>query len=113
MAKTSVLAREELLGRVQVALHLPTRGDAQHLTNLVIACVEDTLLAHLADDGFAMKLNSFGKFVVHHRPAGWKRVGFSGEVVRMKRKAKVKFVSLGRLRQFEDVEGARELDRRG
>jgi uncharacterized protein (DUF2267 family) len=70
MAKTSVLAREELLGRVQVALHLPTRGDAQHLTNLVIACVEDTLLAHLADDGFAMKLKQFRQVRGSPSPSG-------------------------------------------
>ena len=61
--------RDELAGRVQAALCLSTKKEAEHVVNAVVSCLECTLLNHLATDGFTLKLNSFGKFSVRHK---WK-----------------------------------------
>jgi nucleoid DNA-binding protein len=109
MTQGSRAGREELVSRVQSALSLSTRKEADILVGVVISCLEEELLDHLGDDKFSMKLNSFGKFSVHHRPAIWRKVGFTGETIRTKPQRKVRFVSLGRLRQLEPEEESREL----
>lgn len=101
MIKGSRAGREELVSRVQSALRLSTRKEADILVSAVISCLEEALLDHLEDDGFSIKLNSFGKFSIHHRPAIWRSVGFTGETIRTKPLRKIRFVSLGRLRQRE------------
>jgi len=70
----------------------------------VIGCLEDTLLNHLSADGFTLKLNGFGKFSVRHRPGIRRKIGFSGQTIQTKALRKVKFVSLGSLRQRERVD---------
>ena len=60
--------RDELAGRVQQALNLSTKKEAQHIVDTVISSIEHTLLNNLGTNGFTMKLNSFGKFSVRHRP---------------------------------------------
>ena len=89
--------------RVQRALSLPTKKEAEHVVNTVIASLETTLLNNLGTDGFTLKLNSFGKFSVRHRPEIVRKLGFSGETIRTKMLRKIKFVSLGALRQRERV----------
>ena len=59
---------EELALRVQVALNLATRKEADCLVNVFVSCLEDTRVDHLEEDGYYLKLNGFGKFIVHHRP---------------------------------------------
>jgi nucleoid DNA-binding protein len=61
----------------------------------------DTLIEHLAEDGYSIKLGGFGQFVVHHRPAIRRKIGFSGEIRDLPAKRKVKFTGLGKLRQLE------------
>jgi nucleoid DNA-binding protein len=95
--------RDELSERVQRALSLPTKKEAEHVVNTVIASLETTLLNNLGTDGFTLKLNSFGKFFVRHRPGIVRKLGFSGETIRTKMLRKIKFVSLGALRQRERV----------
>lgn len=95
MATTSRGGREEFIGRVQMALGLPTRKQAEELVTVFISCLEVTLIYHLGEDGFSMKLNSFGKFSIRHRPAIWRKVGFTGETTRTKAKRKIRFISLG------------------
>ena len=92
---------EELVLRVQVALSLATKKEAESLVNVFVSCLEDTLVHHLADDGYCLKLNGVGKLVVHHSPSIRKRVGFSGETCEIPPKSKVKFLVLGKLRQLE------------
>lgn len=111
MAKTSREGRQELVSLVQAKLMLATKKEAEHLVGIVIECLENTLLNHLDEDGFSMKLNGLGKLSVHHKPAIRRKVGFSGETIRTKQKRKIRFVSLGRLRQFEPKEDARGLGR--
>jgi nucleoid DNA-binding protein len=101
--RTSTGGRDELAGRVQSALSLPTKKEAEHVVNAVIGSLETILLNHLGSDGFTLKLNSFGKFSVRHRPGIVRKLGFSGETIRMKMLRKIKFVSLGALRQRERV----------
>ena len=101
MAKTAREGREELVMRVQVALSLATRKEAEQLMNTFISCLEDTLIEHLAEDGFCLKLKGLGKFAVHHRPAIRRKIGFSGEIRDLPVKRKVKFTGLGKLRQLE------------
>ena len=65
----------------------------------------------LEEDGYSMKLNSFGKFAVHHKPAIRRKVGFTGKMTQIPARRKIRFVSLGMLRQLEPKEGTRELAR--
>jgi YD repeat-containing protein len=63
--------------------------------------LEDTLIEHLDEDGHSIKLDSFGRLIVHHRPAIRRRIPFSGEVRDLPPIRKVKFIGLGRLRKLE------------
>jgi nucleoid DNA-binding protein len=101
MAKSSKAGREELVMRVQAALNLATKKEATDLANVLVSCLEDTLVEHLAEDGYYLKLNGLGKFIVHHRPPIRRRIGFSGEIRDLPVKRKVKFTGLGKLRQLE------------
>ncbi len=93
--------REELILRIQQALMLPTKKEAEVIVNTVVSCLECTLLNNLATDGFTMKLNSFGKFSVRHKPGRLRKIPFTGETKQTTMRRKVRFVSLGMLRQKE------------
>lgn len=101
MATKARAGMEELAMRVQATLSLATKKEAEYLVNVFISCLENTLIEHLAEDGYYLKMNGFGKFVVHHRPAIRRRIGFSGEIRDVPVKRKVKFIGLGKLRQLE------------
>jgi nucleoid DNA-binding protein len=101
--RASIRGRDELTARVQQALSLPTKKQAEMIVDTVIAALEATLLNNLGTDGFTLKLNGFGKFYVRHKPGICRKVGFSGETIQTKALRKVKFVSLGSLRQRERV----------
>ena len=94
---------EELILRVQASLGLATKTEAGCLVNVFVSCLEDTLVDHLAVDGYCLKLNGVGKLVVRHSPSTRKRVGFSGETCERPPKRKVNFLVLGKLRQLERV----------
>jgi nucleoid DNA-binding protein len=100
MAKSSREGREEFVWRIQTTLSLATKKEAEGLLNFFVSCLEDTFVDHLAEDGFCLKLNGFGKFAVHHRPSIRRKIGFSGETRVIPPKRKVKFTSLGKLRQL-------------
>jgi nucleoid DNA-binding protein len=104
--------REELAMRVQAAMCLPTKKQADAVIDTVVSCLESTLLQNLNSDGFTIKLNGFGKFSVRHKPGGTpRRIGFSGETIVTKMRRKIRFVSLGVLRQREPMGDYRELAR--
>jgi nucleoid DNA-binding protein len=103
---------EELALRVQAALSLATKKEAACLVNVFVSCLEDTLVRHLAEDGFCFKLNGFGKFIVRHSPPIRRKIGFSGETREIPPKRRVKFLSLGRLRQLETVRFRGDVDQR-
>ena len=90
--------------RVQTALSLPTKKEAEHVIDAVIGSLEITLLNNLSTEGFTLKLNGFGKFYVHHKPGTRRKIGFSGETIQTKTLRKVKFLSLGKLRREERVD---------
>lgn len=90
--------------RVQRALSLPTKKEAERVVNTVIGSLETTLLNHLGSDGFTLKLNGFGKFYVRHRPGIRRKIGFTGQTIQTKMLRKVKFISLGVLRRQERVD---------
>ena len=96
--------RDELAARVQQALAVPTKKGAEYIVNAVIESLEATLLNNLGTDGFALKLGSFGKFSVRHRPGILRRIPFTGQTILTKDRRKVSFVSLGSLRQQERVD---------
>jgi nucleoid DNA-binding protein len=102
--RASIRGREELAARVQQALALPTKKEAEMVVKTVVAALEATLLNNLGTDGFTLKLNGFGKFYVRHKPGIRRKIGFSGETIQTKALRKVKFVSLGSLRQRERVD---------
>ena len=77
MAKSSREGREELARRVQAALSLATKKEAESLVDIFVSCLEDTLIEHLAEDDYSIKLGGFGRFVVHHHPPIRRKIGFS------------------------------------
>jgi nucleoid DNA-binding protein len=101
--RASLKGRDELAVRVQQALAVPTKKQAEQIVDVVIGSLEETLLNNLGTDGFTLKLNSFGKFSVRHKPGILRRIPFTGETILTKDRRKVRFVSLGALRQFEKV----------
>jgi nucleoid DNA-binding protein len=102
--RASLRGRDELAERVQAALSLRTKKEAEYVVNAVITSLETTLLNHLGTDGFTLKLNGFGKFSVRHKPGIRRRIGFTGETIQTKMRRKIRFVSLGALRQRERVD---------
>ena len=62
-----------------------------------------TLLNNLGTDGFTLKLDSFGKFSVRHKAGILRKIPFTGETILTRDRRKVRFVSLGELRQRESV----------
>lgn len=101
--RASVGGRDELATRVRQVLMLPTKKEAEHIVNVVVSCVEATLLNNLGTDGFTLKLNSFGKFSVRHKRGILRKIPFTGKTILTKDRRKVRFVSLGALRQYESV----------
>jgi nucleoid DNA-binding protein len=101
MAKSSREGREELVMRIQAVLNLASKKEAANFANIIVSCLEDILIEHLAENGYSIKLGGFGRFAVHHRPAIRRRVGFSGEIRDVPVKRKVKFIGLGKLRRLE------------
>ena len=102
--RASIRGRDELTVRVQQALALPTKKEAEHVVNTVIASLETTLLNNLGTGGFTLKLGSFGKFSVRHKPGILRRIPFTGETILTKDRRKVRFISLGALRRRERVD---------
>jgi nucleoid DNA-binding protein len=92
-----------LVSRVQQALAVPTKKQAEMIVEAVVAALEETLLNNLPVDGFTLKLGSFGKFSVRHKRGTLRKIGFSGETIQTKDRRKVRFVSLGELRHCEKV----------
>jgi nucleoid DNA-binding protein len=101
--RASVGGREELVVRVQQALALPTKKEAEMVVDTVVAALEATLLNNLATDGFTLKLGSFGKFSVRHKAGILRKIPFTGQTILTMDRRKVRFVSLGALRQCEKV----------
>jgi nucleoid DNA-binding protein len=93
----------ELSARVQQALRLATKKEAEIAVGAVIDALEQSLLKNLGTDGFSLKLGGFGKFKVRHLKPAQRKVGFSGEIVMTTAKRKVKFVPLGMLRASEKI----------
>jgi len=85
-----------LVGRVQAALYLSTKKEAENVVNTVVSGIEHTLLNNLEKNGFTIKLNSFGKFSVRHKPGRLRKIPFTGETKQTRTKRKIRFVSLGR-----------------
>jgi nucleoid DNA-binding protein len=77
--RASVGGRDELATRVQQALALLTKREAEHIVNVVVSCIEATLLNNLGTDGFTLKLNSFGKFSVRHKRGILRKIPFTGK----------------------------------
>src|SRR5258708_6213516 len=100
----SKAGREELTGLVQEALKLSTKKETEHVIDTVITALEQTLLNNLITDKFSLKLNSFGKFTVRHKPGIYRKIPFTGETKMTNAKRKVKFVTLGDLRKKEVVQ---------
>ncbi len=95
--------RAEVFVKVQAGLSLHTKKEAEHVVDVVVGALEQTLTEHLNNNGFSIKLGSFGKFSVRHRPGTYRKIPLTGEMKMTKTKRKVKFVALGRLRLFEKV----------
>jgi nucleoid DNA-binding protein len=102
--RASIRGRDELTVRVQTALSLPTKKEAEQVINTVIGSLETTLLDNLGTDGFTLKLNGFDKFSIRHKPGILMRIPFTGETILTKMKRKIRFISFGVLRQWERVD---------
>jgi nucleoid DNA-binding protein len=108
--RASLRGRDELAARVQQMLTLSTKKEAEHIIEAVIYSLESTLLNNLGTDGFTLKLGTFGKFSVRHRAGILRKIPFTGETILTKDRRKVRFVSLGSLRQHERILERAELD---
>ena len=104
MADKQRAGREELATRVQKALGLTTKKEAEHVVTTVISAIEGTLLDNLVTAGFSLKLNSFAKLTVRHKPGIMRKLPFTGDTRMTKAKRKIKFVTLGELRKQEIAE---------
>ena len=102
--RASLRGREELAARVQQALALTTKREAEMIVDTVVAALESTLLNNLGTNGFTLKLGSFGKFSVRHKAGILRRIPFTGKTILTKARRTIRFVSLGTLRQRERVE---------
>jgi len=109
--RASVGGRDELVLRVQQALALPTKKQAEQIVDTVIESLEATLLNNLGTNGFTLKLGSFGKFSVRHKPGILRKIPFTGATILTKDRRKVRFVSLGSLRQCERVMNQEQRER--
>ena len=89
--------------RVQRALLLDTKKEAEHVIDAVIGSLEATLLNNLDINEFALKLGSFGKFSVKHKRGIMRRIPFTGKTILTKDKRNIRFVTLGKLRECEKV----------
>src|ERR1700739_2098255 len=103
MARSSRQGREELVMRIQMALQLSTKKETERHISIFISVLEDTLVDHLAEDGYSIKLGGLGKLMVHHRPSKRRKIGFSAETREIPPTRKVKFLSLGKLRELESI----------
>lgn len=87
-------------------MELLTKKQAEQIVDVVIDSLEATLLNNLAQDGFTLKLNSFGKFSVRHKRGILRRIPFTGKTILTKDRRTVRFVSLGMLRRSEAVDAS-------
>ena len=101
--RASVGGRDELASRVQQALLLATKKQAEQIVDVVIGSLESTLLNNLGIDGFTLKLGSFGKFSVRHRPGILRLIPFTGETILTKDQAE------GQVRQLGGASAVREV----
>lgn len=102
--RASLRGREELAEKVQTALSLPTKREAERVIDAVVASLEITLLNNLGTDGFTLKLGSFGKFSIRHKAGIRLKIGFTGQTILTRSLRKVKFITLGNLRRKERVD---------
>lgn len=102
----SLTTRPELIAKVKAALGVGTK-EAERGAGAVVGALEETLIEHIGENGFSIKLGKFGKFSIHHRPSTYRKIPLTGETRMTKTKRKVKFVAIGRLRQLEKVGGGR------
>src|ERR1035438_10352888 len=79
--RASLRGRDELSTRVQQALALLTKKEAEYIVDAVIVSLEATLLNNLSMNGFTLKLGSFGKFSVRHKPGILRKIPFTGETI--------------------------------
>ena len=80
-----------------------SKKKARGVVGMWVSCLEKTLLDNLDTDGFSIKLFKFGKLTIRHRAASLRKIPLTGEIKMTSRKRKVKFVTLGKLRENEKV----------
>ncbi len=102
---SSYMGLKKLTEKVSLALGMSKRAAAATIAT-VVNCLEETLVENLETDGFAVKLNKFGKLTVRHRPASLRKIPLTGNIKLTSEKRKIKFVTLGLLRQKERVKVA-------
>jgi nucleoid DNA-binding protein len=93
--------KDLVIAKIQAVLSLPTKKEAENVLNEVLYAIEQTLLDNLDDGQFSLKLNSLGKFTVRHKKSILRKIPWSGVMHQTKARRKVKFVSLGPLREQE------------
>ena len=97
------MTKSDLIEKLSLEAKLPKK-QAEMVVDTVIAALEATLLNNLSTDGFTLKLDGFGKFSVRHKTGIFRKIPFTGETIQTKALRKIKFVSLGSLRQRERVD---------
>jgi nucleoid DNA-binding protein len=95
---------QSLLAKIQAGLPVQpaTKKEAEAVLTLVTSSIINTLEEN-SDHLSTLRLKNFGKLTIKHRPAGPRKIPFTGLVQMTKAKRKVRFSSLGQLRKFEEM----------
>lgn len=99
---SSRVGMEKFVEKVATIFNV-SRREATRIIDKVISSLDETLVDNIDTNGFAIKLNKLGKLTIYHREASMRRIPLTGEVKLTSKKRKVKFTTLGTLRQIEKV----------
>ncbi len=84
---------DEVVARIQHALNVYTKKEAERVLNVVIDCIDGTSVNNLALDGFTIKPNGFANLSVRHKPEVPRKTPFRGAVKLLPEKRKVHLIA--------------------
>jgi nucleoid DNA-binding protein len=104
MSKPPMDGREQIVNAVKSTLKLSTKKEAEAITLAVLGEVFNIIKSHIDESGYSLRVPELGKLTVKHIPGKLRKNPFKeGELTQTLTKRKVKFVSLGALRELEVV----------
>ncbi len=74
-----VVGRETVTARVRQALNLNSDREADNVVNIVMDSIVAVITENIDEDGFTLKLPSFGKFKVRHTKGKIRKIPLTGK----------------------------------